>query len=318
VTTHVVEPADEGLRLDHFLRAKIPERSRALIQKHIDAGAVLVGGAAPKRGSSTKLALGDVVTYQPPPPEPVDVVAEDIPLSVLFEDEHVLVVDKQAGLVVHPALGHRTGTLVNAVLHHVRTMHATPENSRPGIVHRLDRDTTGVIVIAKNEAAHDSIARAFRDRKVTKQYVAVTVGVPKASPGRIDTKYGRDLRDRKKFSSKVVSGKRAITRYVVSERYPGAALVDITLETGRTHQIRVHFCDMGHPLVGDRVYGRRGSVKDPKNSEVIADLDRPALHARRLVFPHPVTGEPVDISAPIPADLAALIDTLRRARDRVT
>lgn len=318
---------DDGLRLDRFLALRVPDRSRAQIQKHIEAGAVTVGGEVPKRGAKTPVHAGEAVRYRPPPPSPVeDLVAEEIPISVLWEDEHLLVVDKPRGLVVHPALGHARGTLVNAVLHHVRSLAAHTgaghesgvsaagaafaDRVRPGIVHRLDRDTTGAIVIAKNEQAHDALGRAFRERRVEKRYVAVTIGVPKMKSGTIDTKYGRDPRERKKFSSKVTDGKRAITHYTVSEVFPGAALLDVRLETGRTHQIRVHFADLGHPLVGDRVYGRRGTVKHPRTGAVIAELDRPALHAHRLAFPHPVSGERIDIVAPIPDDLSRLIATL--------
>lgn len=307
-----VERAEDGLRLDQFLRARIPERSRAQLQRHIDAGAVTIGGAPPRRGASTQVRAGELVRYLPPPPEVVTLEPEEIPLSVLYEDEHVLVVDKPRGLVVHPALGHRRGTLVNAVLHHLgRSPGGAGE--RPGIVHRLDRDTTGAIAIAKHEQAQDALGRAFRERTVIKEYAAVTIGVPKAEQAKLDTPYGRDPRDRKKFSSKVREGKRAITRYVVVERFPGAALLQVSLQTGRTHQIRVHLADLGHPLVGDTTYGRRGSVRDPKTHAVIADLDRPALHARRLVFPHPASGVMVEVLAPIPADLHSLVERLRAA-----
>ncbi|MCK6546723.1 RluA family pseudouridine synthase [Myxococcota bacterium] len=315
-TTFTVEAALDGVRLDQVLKHHVPDRSRALLQRHVEAGAVTLDGAPPKRGNRTPVAAGTIVVYTPPIPEPVTLVAEDLPLSILFEDEDVLVVDKPKNLVVHPALGHPRGTLVNAVLFHVRALAASPRAAtmRPGIVHRLDRDTTGAIVIAKNEAAHEALGRAFAERRVAKEYVAVTIGAPKDASGTLDTFYGRHPRDRKRFSSKVASGKRAITHYTVRERYPGAALVDVRLETGRTHQIRVHLADLGHPLVGDRSYGRRGSVRHPKSGLIIADLDRPALHARRLAFPHPRTGRTIDVVAPLPADLEALLATLRAAR----
>jgi 23S rRNA pseudouridine1911/1915/1917 synthase len=311
--TLTVEADEDGLRLDQFLRTRLADRSRALIQKHIAAGAITIGGAPPKRGASTPVKRGDVVCYQPPPPEVVEFVAEDIALSILYEDEHVLVIDKPAGLVVHPALGHARGTLVNAVMHHLGRRATTAV--RPGIVHRLDRDTTGVIAVAKHERAQELLARAFHDRRVEKNYVAVTVGVPKELAATIDTKYGRHPRERKKFSSRVQEGKRAVTHYRVRETYPGAALIDVRLETGRTHQIRVHFADLGHPLVGDDSYGRRRDVRDPRTKEAYASLARPALHAARLVFPHPITEAVVEVNAPIPADLTALIATLRARKE---
>jgi 23S rRNA pseudouridine1911/1915/1917 synthase len=292
-----------GERLDRALTLLLDDRSRALIQKHIDAGAITIDGAPPKQGSKTKLHLGARIRYEPPPPEPLDLIAEDIPLSVLFEDEHLIVVDKPANLVVHPAAGHPRGTLVNAVLHHVQAdLQGVGASDRPGIVHRLDRDTTGVIVIAKTPRAHELLAKAFSDRTVEKTYLAIVQGVPSPKEGTIDTLYGRHPRDRKRFSSKVATGKRAVTHYRVKEELSGSSLLEISLETGRTHQIRVHFADRGHPLVGDPVYGGR---------KAIAAFDRPALHSWRLELAHPITGRKLTCEAPIPQDFLLLLEALR-------
>jgi 23S rRNA pseudouridine1911/1915/1917 synthase len=310
-----VEEADAGMRLDRFLASHIRDRSRALIQKHIEMDAVQIDGASPKRGASTALHAGDAVRYLPPPPEPIDVEPEDIPLSVLFEDEHLLIVDKQAGLVVHPAAGHSHGTLVNAVLYHLARPAARAKPGapppRPGIVHRLDRDTTGVMVVAKTEAMQDALGRSFHERRVDKRYLAVVLGVPSARKGTFDTGYGRHPRDRKKFSSKVRDGKRAITHYEVKETLLSAALMAIRLETGRTHQIRVHFADAGHPLIGDAVYGPKKLPKLLESNAAAKAFGRQALHAERIAFDHPVTGARIDVTAPAPADLAALIEDLR-------
>lgn len=298
----IVPPDLDGERLDRVLVALFPGRSRALLQKHIEAGAVTVDGVVPK--ARTPVVAGAQVVYTPPPVEPLALVAEDIPLSILYEDEHLLIVDKPAGLVVHPALGHASGTLVNAVLHHVQDLERDEDDVRPGIVHRLDRDTTGCLVVAKTPRAHELLSQAFAERQVEKVYVAVVKGSPKSDSGTFDTLYGRHPTERKRFSSKVQSGKRAVTHYRVLERYAQAALVEVRLETGRTHQIRAHFADAGHPLVGDTLYGRKGGL----------DFGRPALHAARLAFLHPITQVEVAAEAPWPADLRGLVEGLRRSQ----
>jgi 23S rRNA pseudouridine1911/1915/1917 synthase len=295
----VVAPEENGLRLDLFLRESLPDRSRAQLQKHIDEGAVTIGGAPPKRGAATLVAAGDIVVYVPPPLPILELVPEAIALSILFEDEFLVVVDKPKGLVVHPAAGHATGTLANALLHHFGRERAIGD-IRPGIVHRLDRDTTGAIVVAKSVAIHEALAELFSARRVTKEYWAVTTGIPKTKEGTFDTFYGRHPKDRKKFSSKVGSGKRAVTRYRTLEVFKAAALLEVALETGRTHQIRVHFADAGHALAGDTTYGKKSAL-----------IDRPALHAKRLAFDHPITRLPIDIEAPVPDDFNALLEALR-------
>lgn len=294
----IVERAQANLRLDQFLRTVLPDRSRAQLQKHIDEGAVTIDGAPPKKGASTAMHEGSRVEYVPPPPPVIELVPEPIPLSVLYEDEYLVVIDKQKNLVVHPAAGHPSGTLANGLLHHFGR--GISKEIRPGIVHRLDRDTTGVIVVAKNPQIHDALGKKFAAREVTKEYVAVAQGIPKAKSATIDTWYGRHPHDRKKFSSKVQSGKRAVTEYVVKERFEAASLIEVALQTGRTHQIRVHLADLGHPLLGDTMYGRKSPL-----------IDRPALHARRLAFAHPIGGAAIDIQAPLPEDLLALLEKLR-------
>lgn len=307
----VVPEAYAGDRLDRTLAALIEGRSRARIQKDLEAGAVTVNGAAPARGAKTAVQAGDVIVYLPVPPEPLELVPEDIPLSIVFEDEHLLVVDKPAGMVVHPALGHPRGTLVNAVLHHVRTLEVRGDDPRPGIVHRLDRDTTGLIVVAKHAQAHERLSAMFKARQIDKIYLAITRGTPKPARATIDTKYGRHPTDRKRFSSKVRDGKQAVTHYEVQEDFRCAALVQVDLQTGRTHQIRVHFADKGHPLVGDETYGRNKPLMDPKTGREVARFGRPALHAHRLAFEHPFTGAPMALRAEVPGDLAGLLETLR-------
>ncbi|MEQ9502173.1 MAG: RluA family pseudouridine synthase [Deltaproteobacteria bacterium] len=297
----VVEAQHAGDRLDRTLAALVPDSSRTTLKKHIEQGAVLVDGEAPARGAKTKLEAGQKIVYTPPPPEPIELEPEDIPLSILFEDAHYLAVDKPAGLVVHPAVGHPSGTLVNAVLHHVGTLEGATGDVRPGIVHRLDRGTTGVIVIAKHVRAHELLAAAFAERRIKKTYLAVARGDVRPPQDTIDTFYGRHPTQRQKFSSRVAAGKRAVTEYEVLESFGTASLVQIQLHTGRTHQIRVHLADRGHPLVGDTTYGRQAHA-----------IGRPALHAYRLAFTHPIEGSEVALEAPIPEDLGALIDSLRR------
>lgn len=311
----LVENTAAGTRLDVFIKSHVPDRSRALLQKHIERGAVTLNGAPPKRGAKTLVRAGDAIRYTAPPPEEIDLVPEAIPLSILYEDDHVLVIDKPRGLVVHPAAGHPTGTLANAVLHHLKKGPEDARSVRPGIVHRLDRDTTGVIIVAKDDESQEALLRTFRERRVEKHYVAVTVGVPKLKQATIQTLYGRHPRDRKRFTSRVREGKKAITRYRVREVYPGAALLDVDIETGRTHQIRVHLAESGHPLVGDKTYGaRRQKPPDPRLREIFAGIDRPALHALRISLDHPATGKRLEVEAPIPEDLTRLVEALRRLR----
>jgi 23S rRNA pseudouridine1911/1915/1917 synthase len=302
-----VTAAEAGTRLDQFLAAKELPHSRAQLKRRIDEGEVRVNGRAAK--PARKLRAGDVVAFAPPPPTPVALVPEAIPLAVLFEDAHLIVIDKPPGLVVHPAAGHAGGTLVNALLHRCPDLPGIGGEVRPGIVHRLDRDTSGVMVVAKDEPTLLGLQAQFKRHTLRRAYLALVDGVLAADQGRWATLYGRHPRHRKRFTSRVATGKAAVTNWRVLERLPGATLVEARLETGRTHQIRVHFREHGHPLVGDRVYGRPSH--DPTVRAVAQRLGRQALHARLLGFRHPITDAELEFETPPPADLAAALAALR-------
>jgi 23S rRNA pseudouridine1911/1915/1917 synthase len=283
--------------------------SRARVQRLIEEGDVLVNGLAPAK-AGVRLRAGDKVAVTIRPPVPVELVPEEMPLAVLFEDPHLVVLDKPAGLVVHPAPGHATGTLVHGLLAHVDDLAGIGGELRPGIVHRLDKDTSGVMVVAKDEQTQTALSAAFKAKTdVLREYVAVAAPAPPGARGTIRTLYDRHPVDRKRFSSKVAKGKSAVTHWEVVERLGlGAALVRCRLETGRTHQIRVHMADSGWPLVGDQLYGRRyaGAL-----AELARTLGRQALHAARLEFAHPITGARLAFTTEAPADFVALVSALR-------
>jgi 23S rRNA pseudouridine1911/1915/1917 synthase len=282
--------------------------SRSQIRRRIDEGEVQVGGQTAK--AARKLRVGERVRFAPPPPISVEDRPEDIPLGVLYEDAQLIVIDKPAGMVVHPATSHQAGTLVNALLHHCgESLAGVGGERRPGIVHRLDKDTSGVMVVAKDEPTLVALQTQFHAHDLERQYLALVEGVV-TERGTFRSKYGRDPQDRKKFSSRVVTGKRAVTHWTVKERLPGATLVEVRLETGRTHQIRVHFRDAGHPLVGDRVYGR--PPRDPRLRQIAAALGRQALHAEVLGFVHPRTGERLRFRTEPPADFRDALAALRQ------
>jgi len=304
-TSLVVGPGEEG-RLDRFLADRL-DLSRTRVQALIAEGRVRVDGRAPRK--SEPVEEGSEVAVEIPPAEPVEMLAEALPLAVVFEDHHLLVVDKAAGMVVHPAPGHRTGTLVNALLHHVPDLPGVGGRLRPGIVHRLDRDTSGLLVVAKTDQAHLGLTEALRHRKVKRLYRAACWGHLEASPVTVDAPIGRDPRDRKRMAV-VEGGRRAVTRARVRERWLRADLLDVALQTGRTHQIRVHLAHIGHPVVGDRVYGARwvrgmGGTEQGWARELDRRTPRHFLHAAELVFEHPATGERMRFHAPLPDDLAA-------------
>ena len=306
--TFVVPPAGEGERLDQWLAGQGLPLSRSQIKRRIDEGEVRVNGL-PARPSQ-KLRAGDEIVFDVRPPRPVEVAAEDLPLTVLFQDRHLVVLDKPPGLVVHPAAGHASGTLVNALLHHVRDLSGVGGELRPGIVHRLDKDTSGVLVVAKDDATHAALSARFKTKDLLRLYHAVVAPAPPSAAGTISTLYGRHPRDRKRFTSRVKEGRSAVTHYRVVERFPvAAALVECRLETGRTHQIRVHLSEHGWPVLGDPVYGRR--PKDPWLRGLAEGLGRQALHASVLAFRHPITGEELRFETPLPPDLAALVTALR-------
>jgi len=305
-----VDDGGERPRLDAFVAARDSGLSRAQVQRLIEDGDVLVNGTAADKAGQ-KLRPGDDVVVRIRPPVPVALVAEAIALVVLHEDRHLIAIDKPAGMVVHPAPGQAGGTLVNALLAHCTDLAGIGGELRPGIVHRLDKDTTGVLVAAKDDATHQALSAAFKAKtQIVREYLAVVAPAPGPARGTIRTLYGRHPVDRKRFSSKVETGKPAITHWQVVERLAGgAALIRCRLETGRTHQIRVHMADAGWPLVGDRTYGRR-SLPAPLD-EAAAELGRQALHAARLDFDHPITGARIELASEPPADFRRLLERLR-------
>jgi 23S rRNA pseudouridine1911/1915/1917 synthase len=294
----LVDPADAGQRLDVFV-ARVSGLSRARVHALISAGAVHVTGHPQKPRYAVK--SGERVTVAIPPAEPLALTPEPIPLQILYEDEHLLVLNKPAGLVVHPGAGRATGTLVHALLAHCPNLPGIGGVERPGIVHRLDRDTSGVMVVAKSEAAHQSLSLQFKNRIVRKRYLALVHGEVRQEAGRIEAAIGRREHDRTRMGVKTAGGRMARTAYRVLRRLPGMTLVELGLETGRTHQIRVHLAHIGHPVVGDEVYGGR---RERRGAAGVPPAPRQLLHAWWLGFRHPVHGEWLEFAAPIPADFA--------------
>jgi 23S rRNA pseudouridine1911/1915/1917 synthase len=306
---------DAGQRLDHVLLRHLndlPEASRTKIQEWIEGGFVRVGGRRPTK-TSGRVKAGDVIEIVlPPPPAPrASLVAEDIPLSIIFEDSEILVLDKPAGLVVHPAVGHRGGTLVNALLHRSKDW-AGPAD-RPGLVHRLDKDTSGLLVIAKTERAMAVLGKAMKERFLEKEYLAVVYGHPQVRKGKVELGILRDPRDRKRMATSRTEGRPSTTFYeILSESSGprlGLSLLKCRLVTGRTHQIRVHLKALNLPVVGDPVYGspRWKGLKDEALREACRTFPRQALHSWRLGLRHPATGAPLTFTAPVPADMAGLL-----------
>ncbi len=294
-----------GERLDKVLASMLPDFSRATLQRWAAEGRVLLEGRPASRAH--RVRGGEHVLVRPAPPPPSRAEPQDIPLHVVYEDEHLLVVDKPAGMVVHPGAGHPDGTLVNALLHHgIGQPGGDP--LRPGIVHRIDKDTSGLLVVARSEAAREGLVDRFRRHDIERSYLAIATGHP---PERATwrTLHGRHPRDRKRFSSRVTRGREAVTHVEVRERLHGAALLVCRLETGRTHQIRVHLADHGFPLLGDPLYGRPS--RDPRLRAAAGALGRQALHAAVLGFEHPVTGERLRFESPVPDDLRAALSDLR-------
>lgn len=302
-------PAERGgARLDAALAGLTDETSRSQLARQIAEGAVSVNGEV-CRSSSRKVRAGDRIEWLPPPATPTELLAQAIPLQVLFEDEFLVVVDKPAGMVVHPAPGHEDGTLVNALLAHCQDLRGIGGQLRPGIVHRLDKGTSGVMVVAKDETTLAALGEAFKAHDIERAYEALVVGRPAAEQGRIETLHGRDSRDRKRFSISVRTGKRAVTNWRVLESWTGTARLEARLETGRTHQVRLHFASMGCPILGDPVYAR--PPRDPQLRALAVQLGRQMLHARRLGFRHPKTGAPLLFDVPPPADHTAVAERLR-------
>jgi 23S rRNA pseudouridine1911/1915/1917 synthase len=296
-----------GERLDVYLAREIGSVSRSQLARHIGEAAVTVNGAVGT--PSRKLRAGDVIVWAPPPPVPTEVVAEAFPLAIVYEDRYLVVVDKPAGMVVHPAPGHEAGTLVNALLAHCGDLRGIGGELRPGIVHRIDKETSGLLVVAKDDQTMLGLAAAFKAHTVERVYDALVAGKPPGPGGRIDTLYGRDPHERKRFSSRVRTGKRAVTNWRVAERFPGAARIEARLETGRTHQVRVHLSALGCPLLADKVYGR--APREPAVRAIAEALGRHALHARSLGFVHPATGEKLAFSSELPEDMRSALAALR-------
>jgi 23S rRNA pseudouridine1911/1915/1917 synthase len=293
-----VPPESSGTRLDRFL-AELPEvGSRAVAERLVRDGGVLVDGRA--RSKSHRLDGGEELEFEPPATRPSGLEPEEMDLAIPYEDEHLLVVDKPAGLVVHPAAGHHTGTLVHGLLAY--DVEGGEESERPGIVHRLDRDTSGLLVVARSPEAHRRLEEMVRRRELTREYTALVVGRPRSWRGTIDAPIGRDRHDPLRHSLDTDSPRAAVTHFEVTELIGDHALLRVTLETGRTHQIRVHLAAIDLPVAGDPSYGRAAPE---------LGLERQFLHAARLAFEHPFTGEPVDVTSPLPPDLDESLATLR-------
>ena len=299
-----VEPADARQRLDVYVAAALPELTRSRVQRLIREGRIRVDGGAPRAADLTK--AGSVVEISVPPPAPLDAIAEDLPLCVVYEDDSVIVVDKEAGMVVHPAAGHAQGTLVNALLHHCRDLSGIGGVMRPGIVHRIDKGTSGLLVVAKNDRAHASLAAQFKEHTIDREYLAIVWGRFRESKGRFDRPVGRHPGDRKRMSVASRQGKSAVTLFRVEKDLGGFSLLRLKLKTGRTHQIRVHLSSAGHPVVGDPTYGggvSRGATAPREARPLLRKLGRPALHAALLGFDHPETGERTRFESSLPPAL---------------
>ncbi len=308
---------EAGMRLDVFLSCRNLPLSRSQIKKAAEAGRITINGAPARAGR--RLKAGDEIAFDQPPVAGYDVLPEDIPLAVVYEDSSLLVVDKPAGIVVHPAAGNYRGTLVNALLFHCQDISGIGGVLRPGIVHRLDKGTSGLLVVAKSDEAHRGLAAQFKEHEVKKTYQALVCGHVKKDEGVIELPVGRDTVDRKKMSTRSRRGREALTRWSVSRRYGAVTLLDVDIETGRTHQIRVHLAALGYPVVGDSVYGgtkRAKIVADTVVREKLRAAERPLLHSSRLAFTHPVTGKHVNFSSPLPEDMAELCDFLESYRTR--
>lgn len=309
ITEFTITEGEKPKRLDVFLANRERDLSRSAIQRLIESGRVRLNGKPAK--ASHKIKPGDRITMDLPPAEPLEIKGEPIPLDILYEDDAVLVLNKPAGLVVHPAPGHRSGTLVNALLYHFETSGGTVSTiggaERPGLVHRLDKETSGLMVIAKTDQAHRALAAQFKHHTIRRTYEALVWGVPRKSRGRIELAIGRDTKNRKKFSPRTTRPKPSVTEYAVLERFGRiASRVELYPKTGRTHQLRVHMAALGHPLLGDPTYGgRKVQVLDTLS------VPRVMLHAKTLGFSHPVTGQPMVFSSPPPPDMASVLSALR-------
>ncbi|MBI1908794.1 MAG: RluA family pseudouridine synthase [Deltaproteobacteria bacterium] len=295
----IVSSSEAGLRLDLFLSTKDPDHSRSFFKKLIEEGNVLVNGFQKKVNYSVR--EGEEISCTIPPSKKGMIEPEEMPLTILYEDEDLIVLDKPAGLVVHPAAGHQSGTLVNALLHHCRGLSVIGGVERPGIVHRLDKETSGVLVVAKNDFSHHSLSQQFKEHQVQKVYLALVQGEVKKEEGVLASSLGRHPVHRKKISSRGRHGKEAVSHYKVSKRFKGYTLVEVKPQTGRTHQIRVHLSEAGYPIAGDSLYGGK---KSPF-------LNRFFLHATSLSFDHPREGKRMQFKSPLPPELDQFINSLQ-------
>lgn len=302
----VVTPEFDGQRLDRFLVSVLEQQSRSQIQKLIADGQISI--ARGEARANLMVRDGDRITVRLPDVRPATLEGESLPLEILYQDEDVAVLNKPPGMVVHPGAGHASGTLVNALLHHLTDLSGIGGETRPGIVHRLDRGTSGVMVVAKNDAAHQELARQFHDREVEKEYVALVWGVVQAGR-RIDAAIGRDPANRQKMSATAKHARHAVTRITKAHHLPGMTLCQVAIQTGRTHQIRVHLSAIGHPIVGDALYGGVHR-RVPGDIRAVQRLERPFLHAERLAFHHPRDGRRIEFTAPLADDLVAVLDGL--------
>ncbi len=317
--TTIFTASDEATssRLDLVICGELPEMSRSTVQRLIEEGRVTVNGRQER--ASFKLKGGEEISVTVPPPVPAEPMAEEIPLEILYEDSDLVVINKPAGMVVHQGAGNSSGTLVNALLGHCGDLSGIGGELRPGIVHRIDKDTSGILVAAKNDRAHQSLAEQFRLHSVKRLYRALVFGAPKEESGRIESAIGRHPVDRKRMSSSARYGKLAVTRWKVLERYERLTFLELRLETGRTHQIRVHLSEKGHQLVGDEIYGGGGrliSISDPKLKKLISQLGRQALHAMTLGFIHPSDGRYLEFTTPLPEDMQRIVDYLEPQAQR--
>jgi len=312
-----VTKRDEGRRLDQFLSEADLNLSRSQAKKLIEVGNILLNQKPTK--PSAHLKAGDRISGTLPQPKPLFLKPEPLPLHIFYEDSSIIVIDKPPGMVVHPAAGNLSGTLVNALLYHCKDLIGINGVLRPGIVHRLDKDTSGVMVVAKDDEVYHQLTKQFKNRTVEKVYLAIAYGKFSQEEGLIDSTIGRHPNERKRMSTRTKKGRIAITRWKVMERFDGFTFLEIFPLTGRTHQIRVHLSSMGHPILGDPVYGRKGrpgSIHDPMLKECLKKMDRQALHAHRLGFNHPRTGERVQFVSPIPQDMKEVLEWLRSQAKR--
>ena len=310
----IVGAEHDGLRLDTFLTALLPDLSRSRIQRLLKEGHVRASTTPgqPPRASAT-VHEGQVFDVDLPEPAPATPEPEALPLRIIYQDADVVVLDKPAGMVVHPAAGHTGGTLVNALLHHVKDLSGVGGELRPGIVHRLDRGTSGVMVVAKHDRAHQELSRQFSDREVEKEYIALVWGVVQAGR-RIDAAIGRDPAHRQKMSTRARRARSAVTRVTYAHHFKGVSLLKVAIATGRTHQIRVHLSAIGHPIVGDATYGgvhRRVAA----NLRAVMRLERPFLHSARLALTHPGDGRRIEFESPLPPDLQTVLDEIREREE---